>query len=67
MKTIRIHTPKPQTQNLPTLPAHEQAARRARALTQRPTASPNPRRAARPVPRTTPPADFRTNPKLFGE
>ena len=61
MKPVRIHTPKPQT----TLPAHEQAARRLRAKTQRPTASPTPRRAAR-SPRPTPPADFRTNPQLFG-
>ena len=59
MKKIRIHTPRPQT----TLPRHEQAARRARAKTKRPSVSRKRPRSKH----TTHPADFRTNPLLHGQ
>ena len=60
MKKVRIHTPRPQT----TLPHHEQAARRARAKTGRPSVS----RKSRPTTAApTRPADFRTHPLLHGD
>jgi len=61
MKKVRIHTPRPQT----TLLRHEQAARRARAKTERPSVSRTRRRSTTAAPAR--PADFRTHPLLFGE